>query len=184
MEFKGVKINIVAIVILIILISFFVGQHFYKVYNIDKPIKEEIAGVDGVKEVEMVNKDGKMDMILSLDPAIDFYHVYKEIEGIFADSKINDKGSIIIKNESNSDLDNVYYRLHYAIYEGIKTNKFVTMEENVAEIVEESEFTDYKLWIDNEAVYFQLNGDETSLYKKISYNKTITVHTEGGGSNG
>lgn len=184
MEFKGVKINIVAIVILIILISFFVGQHFYKVYNIDKPIKEKIAGVDGVKKVEMLNTDGKMNMILSFDPAIDFYHVYKEIEGIFTDSKIDDKGSIIIKNDSNSDLEDVYYRLHYSIYEGIKTNKFVDMKENVAGIVEQSDFTDYRLWIDNEAVYFQLNGDEVSLYKRVPYNKKIIVHTEGGGLSG
>ncbi len=184
MEFKGLKINIIFLVIIIVIIVFFIGQYLFKLYNIDKPVIEEIRAISGVKDVRLIDNNEKIDVLVTFEKGIDFFTVYKEIDEILT-TKINkQKGNLLIKNEDTGDLDKVYYDMHYAIYEGMSTNRFVEMEKKVKEIAVNHNINNYKLWIDSNAVFLQLESDGHTLYHRLPYNTTISVRTGGSESDG
>ncbi|MDI3547656.1 MAG: hypothetical protein PWR10_1308 [Halanaerobiales bacterium] len=184
MEFKGLRINIIILVIGIVLLSFFTGQHLLKIYNIDKPLKEELLAIDEINELRLVDNNGKTDIYVSFKPETNFYQVYKEIEDISSKQLGNKRGKIIIMNEPSRELEELYYKMHYAIYEGLTTNEFVKMEKNVSKIVKNYQLSDYKLWVDNQAVYLQLVNKEDSLYRRIPKNQVVSIRVEGDDVNG
>ncbi|NLM96694.1 MAG: hypothetical protein GX175_03620 [Halanaerobiaceae bacterium] len=179
MEYKGIKLYIVLIVMLTVISLFFVGKSLYRIYNIEKPIKEELLALNGVGYVDIVKKEGRVDIYLTLLPDQDFFAIYQEIEKTVKNKIGNNSGDIIILNNDKT-LEDVYHRIHFAIYEGIYTNKYLEMERNVKEIAANEGIKDYKLWVDNDAVYIQLNKNNKSFYKRIPNNK-MYISTRIGG---
>lgn len=184
MEFKGLKINIIFLVMIMVIIVFFAGQYLFKLYNIDKPVIEEIKAISGVDDIRLIDNNGKVDAMIVLGEDIDFFNVYKEIDEVLNKKLGNQKGRLLIKNENIGELDKVYYDMHYAIYEGMLTNRFVEMEKNIKEIAAQHEVTEYKLWVDSNAVFLQLEKDGYYLYHRFPYNRTISLKTEGSENNG
>lgn len=184
MNFKGIRLNIVIVIIALVIILFFSGQYLFKLYGVNRPIKEEIMAIDGVAGLDILNENNSTDILISFDDNINFHETYKKIRKITNDKLGNETGKIIIKNDNIEKLENVFYELHYAIYEGIATNKFVMMNENVKNITDKNNINDFKLWIDNDAVYLQLNNDNKSLYRRIPYSGINKNLNKGGGTSG
>lgn len=180
MEFKGIKLNIIIIVTLIVIALFFTGQYLYRIYNIDKPIIKEILALDAIKDVRIRDNNNKLDLLLTFYPDIDFFNSYQEINKIMEDKLGNKSGNIIIENIYDNELEDIYYKLHFAIYEGVNTNKFVNMEKNVGSVAKTYNLDNYKIWIDNHAIYVKLDKNNNSFYRRIPYNNTVTVNAEGG----
>ncbi len=185
MEFKGFKINIIILVIVLVIGLFFSAQYLFKVYNVDKPIKNEILALKGIKDVSIIDNSDQKDLLIDFHSGIDFYKSYQDVNQIMQDKLGSKSGNIIISknDQENEELDDIYYKLHYAIYQGINTGYFVEMEKNVETIVGMYELDSHKIWVDNNAIYIQLDNNNKSLYKRISYNNII-LDTEGGGSIG
>lgn len=184
MEIRGIKLNIVIVVSLIVLLLFFVGQNLLKLYNVDKPLNNELMALQDVSDVE-IKEDGNGFIInLTISPGSDFYNIYNEVEQI-TNKRLGKKLKEFKFKDDSAELQNEYYRLHYAIYEGIANKQFVTMESNIKELSKELNIDDYKLWVDSKAVYLQLNKANKNLYRRIPYiGQTLVVSAEGGGSSG
>ncbi|MFW6287170.1 MAG: hypothetical protein ACOC2J_00280 [bacterium] len=184
MEFKGFKLKIILVVVILVLGLFFSGQYLNEVYNVDKPIKDDILALEGIRDVSIIDNNDKVDLHIEFKPGIDFYTLYQTITNIMDDRLGERSGNVVIakNNQSNSNLDDIYYELHFAIYQGINTGRFVEMEENIKVIVDKSDLDNYKIWVDNQSVFIQLDRNDESIYKRISYNSQLNI--EGGGSIG
>lgn len=172
MEIKGLKFYIIIIVTIAIVGLFFTAQYLLDVYQIEKPLKNELASLEGVREIELIenNKSSELIVMVKFEPGIEFYNLYQEIERILEKILGSRSVNIIITNESISELAEVYYQVHFAIYEGINTGKFLEMKANIDGIVYAEELDNYRVWIDNEAVYLQLDKNNNSFYTRIAYN--------------
>ncbi|MFW6281827.1 MAG: hypothetical protein ACOC1O_03415 [bacterium] len=183
MEFKGLKINVIILVIMLVIVMFFFGQYIINIYNINKPLQDEINSIDGINSVQIEKEDNKTNAIVSFESNIHFYDTYREIEKIMDKRLGSNTGQIVINKVAESkDLKDIYYKLHFAIYEGINTSKFVQMSENVKLIAEKNKINNYKVWVDEKAVYLQLNKGENSLYRRIPNYRSITINSQEGGA--
>ncbi len=185
MEFKGFRINIIILVVVVVLALFFSGQYLFKIYNIDKPIKSEILALEEVNDVSIIDNNDKKDLLIDFHSGIDFYESYQKVHQIMQDKLGNKSGNILISenNQNSKELAEVYYKLHYAIYQGINTGYFLEMEKNIESIVGMYNIDSHKIWVDNNAIYMQLDNNDKSLYKRIVFNNNL-VNIEGGGSIG
>ena len=184
MEFKGLKINIIFLVIIAVILVFFAANHLINIYNVNRPLQDKLKSFTEIEDFLIIDVNGQIDLLITFQPAVDFYHLYQEIDKIAADNLGVKKGKIIIQNEGSNKLNQVYYQLQYALFEGLATSEFVDMEKNIREIVTVNNLADYKLWIDNQAVYLQLDDDDSSLYRRIPCNNRFTLSPAGGGSDG
>ena len=87
MEFRGIKLYIVIIVTLLIVGLFFAARYLLAVYRIDKPLRNELASLEGIKEIEIIENKKGTELQVSFLPGIDFYELYQEIEGIMENVK-------------------------------------------------------------------------------------------------
>lgn len=184
MEFKGLRINIILLAIIVVILVFFTVNHLLKIYNIERPLQDRLKSFTEIEDFLLINSNGKIDLQITFRPDIDFYHLYREINQIAAEHLGSKKGKIIVENTDSKQLDQVYYQLQYALFEGMATSQFVTMEKNISRIVKANQLADYKLWIDHQALFLQLDDGKSSLYQRIPYHKPLTLNQAGGGSNG
>jgi len=184
LEFRGYKINVIVLVIILVIVAFFSGKYLFNRYNIEKPLINELKEIEGVNDIHIIDNHNKKDIIIVFEKDINFFEVYQEAENVI-DSTLSDKlGRVIIKNEEINKMDDVYYDMHYAIYEGVYTKKFVEMEKNIGKIAGIHELDNFKLWINNKAIFLQLEKDGASCYHRFPYDSSISVKTEGGVVNG
>ncbi|MFW5981515.1 MAG: hypothetical protein ACOCRU_02950 [bacterium] len=181
MEFKGFKLNIIAIVIVLTLAVFFAGRYYYQVYNLERPLKDEVLAIEAVNDISLIERQGKIDFLVELNPGKDFYQTYQEIDLIMKEKLANNRGNILFENDNNEEFEEIYYLLQYALYEGVNNRNFVVMEERISDITLENDIENYKLWVDEEAVYLQLNDEHSSYYKRIPYQTVNIAELEGGG---
>ena len=168
-EIKGLKIYIVIFVTLLIVGLFFAAQYLLALYRIDKPLRDQLAALEGIKGLEIIENAKSTDIRLELEPGIDFYNLYQNVDGIMEKILGNKRGKIIITNNSIKELSASYLQMHYAIYEGINTGRFLEMKKNIDDIALSLELDNYQVWVDNEAVYLQLDKNNNSFYSRISY---------------
>lgn len=174
MEFRGIKLYIVIIVTLLIVGLFFAARYLLDVYRIEKPLKEQLASLEGIREIEIIENNKGKALLVSFMPGIDFYELYQKIEGKIEDVTSNSKADIIIVNDTGSELSESYYQLHFALYEGINTGRFLEMKKNIDDILSTEDLASYRVWVDEKAVYLQLDKDNDSFYCRIAYkNKGI-----------
>ncbi len=168
MEYRGIKVNYVIIIVIIALIIYFTGNFIINRYNIEKPLLSEIVDIEGIKNCQLEESNGITKLIITLNNSADLYQIYHEVNNKATEKLGNDKYTIKINNKENKNLQNVYFKAHYAIFEGIATKKFTAMNENIENIAQENNLMDYKLWIDNQNIYLKLADRETVLYRIIS----------------
>ncbi len=170
MEYRGIKINIVLLIIVIAMILYFTGNFIINKYNVEKPLIDEIIAIEGIEDIELTEKNDKTKLKIKLANNGDLYNVYKNVDNI-ASEKIGDGNyEIIVSNKESNKLQLIYFRLHYAIYEGIATKKFTVMNKNIKEIVEENNLQYYNLRIDSENVYLKLADNNSVFYHIIPRN--------------
>lgn len=170
MEFRGIKLYIVIIVTLLIVCLFFAARYLLAIYRIDKPLRNELASLEGIKEIEILENKKGTELQVSFLPGIDFYELYQEIEGIMENVKGEKNTDIIIINDSDNELREIYYQVHFALYEGISTGRFLEMKKNIDDILRREELDGYLVRVDRQAVYLQLDKDNHSFYYRIPYN--------------
>src|SRR5690554_8158600 len=118
---------------IIVIVAFFSGQYLFNLYNIEKPLINELKEIEGVNDIQIIDNNNNKDIVIVFENDILFFEVYQEIENVI-NSKLNEnQGRVIIKNTEMDKMNEVYYDMHYAIYEGVYTKRFVEMEKNIEE---------------------------------------------------
>ncbi|MFW5962612.1 MAG: hypothetical protein ACOCQR_03250 [bacterium] len=167
MDKKEFNFHIAFFVATLVIIFFFGTQYIINIFFIEKPIEQDIAKIKGVEEVSLENKKNQINIEMTLNPNLDLYNTYDKIEKI-AKEKVS-KENFIVKfvNKENQFLEDIYHEMHYAIYEGIYTKKFVIMQERLEEIVRKHKIDNLNLWVDDKRVLLQLDHNDKSYYKNI-----------------
>ena len=169
MSIKDININIVLVVILIVVIGFFAGKYLFNVYGVKQPLTTELNTINGVEKVELIENNDQTDIKVYLESKVDFQKTFMQISQISGKELGVEKGNIIVGSNNNTYLDQMFYKIHLAIYEGISTNRFTVMKNNIEKSLSNSDI-DYKLWVNNENVLLRLDGKGESLYRILSRN--------------
>ncbi|MFW5992463.1 MAG: hypothetical protein ACOCQN_04655 [Halanaerobiaceae bacterium] len=166
MEYKGINIITVFIIILLIISIFFAGKYIFTKLNFEQPLREEIAKLPGTEGIYLHNSSEQITIVLEVGNNINIYKYYNQILTIIDHNLKNQDFQIKLKTD-NSNLDDVYYQLQFLIYEGIATQRFTTMKDRFDNIAGEYDLSDYKLWVDESHIYIMLAVSGDSYYKVI-----------------
>ena len=167
MKIKGFHVGIIAAAALLSLVLFFVGQSLYQRHFVLNPILKELGAIKGVEGVQVLPAGEGKAFAFQLAAGADLARVYGEIEGKLRESFRKGTHTIILRDRRNKDLDVLYHRVHFAVYEAIARGNFVSLAEKVAEEARSSGVEDYRLTIDSKRVYLQFAQDGYYLYEVI-----------------
>ncbi|MFV9510654.1 hypothetical protein [Tepidibacillus sp. LV47] len=152
------------VVFIISLIVLFGGSFLYQDFRIEKPIKEAINEIKGVK-LQQIQLD-KEKVILTLDVSnIDnFVNTYHQIEERVV--PIIGKRELQLHFESNQDqaLLHAWNQAYFDVAQAIDKNEYSTIPTVVKKIKSQAHLDKVGYGMDEKSVYIDLHAGDKSLY--------------------
>ncbi|MFW5998564.1 MAG: hypothetical protein ACOC1O_02235 [bacterium] len=171
-NFRNFNYKFVIVIIVLVLFIFLGGKYLFQQYRVNQPLENQLLEYDKVKNVELIDNNNKTDVKIELKKSVNIYNAYQEIENISQNHLEDDFGKIILLDDRNSRLEEIYYELHYTLFEGIVTSRYTRMKTQFDEIIEKKGIEDYELRVDNENIYLKLVDNDNYLLKVISGNNS------------
>ncbi|NLB89142.1 MAG: hypothetical protein GX790_07965 [Syntrophomonadaceae bacterium] len=150
------------------------GFTLYKKLRVEEPLTKGLREIKAVSSVS-VTKDKVYVIEVKLDKVEDIQSVYQSlIKAIEGTLKENEYELVILDNE-NKVLKDLYKELQPVIYEGLANNGFVWLDETLAKTVK-GDVIIYDLFVDEENLYIQLFNGDYYMYKILPRPSAITAN--------
>lgn len=138
------------------------GFTLYKKLAVEGPLAEGLKEIKAVSSVS-IEKDKVYVIEVKLDQVEDLQSVYESLVTTIEDTLNENEYKLVIKDNGNQALKELYKKLQPLIYESLANNKFVWLDETLAKTVNDNVV--YKLFVDEENLYIQLIKDDSYMYK-------------------
>lgn len=163
---RGLRIPVIIGIMVIVIGLLFGGQWMYTKYFFEKPIGNVLDRVEGIENVDYNKEAGTLTVTLTQVPDLrdTFLHIE---EGLQSQGGFDGVRVRIIDNRSRF-LEDVYYEMHFSIFQSIFTGEFVSMQQNISTIAAEFGLDEAAVYVDSDNVYLQLHRGDEFLYEVIS----------------
>ncbi len=165
--FKNLKWTVI-IVSFLLLISIFYGFQFYQQkQTVEEPLFKLFYEVKEVKDAEIRHGPEYMTLILDMEYVNNLYFeeklIRKEVEEIIGKREYK----LEFKDNRNRELEQIYHKVHYSLFEAAAKGNFVQMSGEVEDIMNNYKVDDYCLVVGEENLYFQLQKGDYYMYEIV-----------------
>jgi hypothetical protein len=185
MKVKGVRLELVVVILIISLALFFGGQYYYTNYHLSNSLTESLLEIEGVEKVDVKKANKIKEVNLTLREVDNLKEVYYQSDKMLIDLLGEQEYKIKLNNFDNDRLTTAYSKLHLSIYESIMTGKFTELASQLNMLKNELDLTEAEVSVDENNIYLKLESDGNAFYKVIkrSYPNS-RVALQGGGIDG
>ncbi|MDK2815010.1 MAG: hypothetical protein PWP18_923 [Thermoanaerobacter sp.] len=162
--FKGIKWQIVLVTFVVVFGFLFASFQLYQNKILPDKISKDVSTVKFVKMVTISTDNNGYIMKVRLGEVENLMETYKEIE-----NKVNKypvKINILLIDNPNEKLNNVYYNSQFSIYEGIQKGDYMKMYDTIREVSSKNGVKAF-VYIDKQNIYLNLRDGSHYLYKII-----------------
>ncbi|MBT1279089.1 hypothetical protein VTU32_07500 [Thermoanaerobacter sp. CM-CNRG TB177] len=162
--FKGIKWQIVLVTFVVVFGFLFASFQLYQNKILPDKISKDVSTVKFVKMVTISTDSNGYIMKVRLGEVENLMETYKEIE-----NKVNKypvKINILLIDNPNEKLNNVYYNSQFSIYEGIQKGDYMKMYDTIREVSSKNGVKAF-VYIDKQNIYLNLRDGSHYLYKII-----------------
>lgn len=177
MKVWGYKVHIILITCVVIIAVGFGANKFVYGRHVTETLERDFAALPGVVAAQLHDRDQKTVVSLRVENVADFPSLYKQASEMANARLGRDAADVLIDDDRNDDLKAAYERIHLALYEGAATGGFIRMEQHVREVLHDdstrsdpeadASAIEYKISVDDDAVYIELVGRGGQLYERI-----------------
>lgn len=158
--FKGIRLKIVVLVLIISLLVIFGGQYILKFLYLEKQFKEKVLSIRGIEDLRIENLNKTQKIYLTLDSDVDLKEAYNQVSEL-SHKMLKQSFSLQIENVNISQqMEEIYDQMHLAIYEGIACGKFTQMAAQIREIADISEVEKLDIKVDSQNIYLKIVKDK------------------------
>ncbi|SJZ31269.1 hypothetical protein [Selenihalanaerobacter shriftii] len=184
MKIKGIRIELVAIVLIIALGLFFGGQYYYNNYRLENSLTNSLMQIEGIEKVEIKNVNEIKEVKLTLTNVKMLKEIYQKADRRLIDKFGSKNYTIKLNNSPNQKLMTAYQRVHLSVYESIITGEFTKMDARLKKIKEDLDIHKAEVSVDEENIYLELEDKNANFYKVISREHGMNRFAfQGGGAN-
>ena len=173
MSYKEMRITIVLVAIIVVLALLFGGQMVYKRYNIEQPLFKVYSKTKAVQDADIINRNGRVKIVLSLGPTTNFQKTYLELmektTGILGERSFELK----IKDNRNQDLESLLVDAEPVIYEAVSKGSYTWMKQEVLKAAEKVG-AEARVFVDGDRIYLSFAKGRHYLYEVIQRSQDVT----------
>lgn len=173
---------IIAVFVFVVTLGVGARSLYYEMRVVD-PVASIAHDVPGVHSVEVTaGRGGLKDVVVKLDDEIRLEEVYLEVERRAAERLGASFGRIVLRDRRTPELAEGFYRIHYALQEGITTGRFSEMAEKVEEALSDAGLVEHRIFVGERHLFVQLHAPSGHyLYEALPrvYSQAMAVG-EGG----
>lgn len=126
---------------------------------------KKIKQIPGVVDAVVKKSDGEYMVIVKAGKVSHFNIMYESVQEVIK-SRYKKYNIKVIDNRDDY-LSDVYYRIHFAIYEAAANNDFVSMKLTIDKVLANIDLDSYKIFVDDNNVYVQLIKGNKYLYEVV-----------------
>ncbi len=165
--FKNMKWTVIIVAFLLFLSVFYGFQFYQQKQTVDEPLFKLFYEIKEVKDAEIRHGPEYMTLILDMEYVNNLHSeenkIRKEVEEV-----LGKKGyRLEFKDNRNQELEHIYYKVHYSLYEAAAEGNFIQMSGEVEDIMNHFKVDDYRLVVGKENIYFQVQKGEYYLYEIV-----------------
>lgn len=164
---KGLRIGVIALVFVLASLLIFGGQQLRYRYDVFEPMQTAFTHIDGVKTVKFDKNSGHVDIVVTLGKVDNLEKTVSEIEGLGKYYLKDNLGNISIVDSRDAYLDEVYYRMHFSIEEGIATGHFRQMADDLQGVAKASRLERFRVYVGSDRVYVVMARGGRYLYEVV-----------------
>lgn len=185
MKFKGIRLELAAVVLIISLVVFFGGNYYIQNYRTETLLKEDLSSIAEVENVEITNLDEKKQVSIAFNQVGNLQSLYQKVDSLLSDSLGSGNYIIKLENSDNKKLMTAYQEIHLSVYEAIITGRFTDLGSKIDELENRLELEAAEVSVDENNIYLKLSASGDEFYKVIkrSY-PTGEMTLQGGESSG
>lgn len=143
------------------------GWALFRERTVDEPLQRAYQSFNYVKECRIVRKQDGVNVRLVLAPVDDLRRAYLELEKKGKEVLGRTPFTVEIGDDRTQELNEVYYRAHFVIQEGIATGRFLAMDETLEKMPKPG-VARWRVFVDERRVYVQFHDDKGhSLYEIV-----------------
>lgn len=167
MQIKGIRVYVVIAAVFVTLAVLLAVQFMYQKYNVEQPLFKLYSQTKLVKKVPTIEQKGTtVNVILDVAKTDNLRQAYRDLsdytEQIIGDTKF----TIVLKDNRNAALEDVFYQSQFVIYEALVKGDFTKMADVVQQNAVKAGATS-KVFIDNDYVYVEILKGSNYLYEII-----------------
>ncbi|QGT99643.1 hypothetical protein SYNTR_1050 [Candidatus Syntrophocurvum alkaliphilum] len=164
------RIIIALISLVVVLGLLFGGYNLYNTIGVHNPVKGELSEIPEIQDVKIEKVDRKDVFKIQLGKTTNLKKVYTDTTKVLNSKYDPENYELIILDNSNNELEKAYDNLHLAIYEAIANNQFLWLDK---QLEEKQKNYDYKLFVDEENLYLQLEQENYYIYKVLDRSTAV-----------
>ncbi|MBM7624813.1 hypothetical protein [Sporohalobacter salinus] len=185
MKFKGIRLEFVAVALVISLVAFFGVNYYMENYRTETLLNEDLSSFTEVEKIEITNLDKKKEISISLNQVDNLQKLYQKINSLLSSSLGSGNYIIKLENSDNKKLMTAYQKIHLSVYESIITGRFTDLGTKLNELEDRLELESAEVSVDENNIYLKLSDSEDEFYKVIKRSYPAEeVALQGGEGNG
>lgn len=165
MRMGELRIPVVLLSFGVALGAFYGVQRLLYREQVAQPLEEAFRAVAGVQAVQVTNGPRGVRIAVELGPVEDFQATYGELERVATETAGTNWQLEVL--DRRGPLDELYYRWHFVIQQGIATGRFENMIQELDRRAAQAGVDRYRVHVGPEAVYVQIHAGEHYLYERV-----------------
>lgn len=182
MQFKGYRLEIVIITVIVALLFFFGAQDLYTRFRVEDPVREDLIKVEGVKDIRLVEEDEGIYIQVKFSMAEDFLKSYNLVSSIAKEKLGREYRGIILDIQKPDELKTAIHRLQFPLYHTLLTGDVKGLSKDLQEIKSSLQLDVLNVQLDPKGIFIQIRDGEEEYYQVIPWLKSDKL-AGGGGDN-
>ena len=167
MRRKGFRWELIALSAVLTLAVLSLAYYSYENMGVKRPLERALMLVTDVSAVQMRTEGGREVIEVTLSKVADLATTYSRIHTLVSDRMGPGTFVLELKDLRDESLDMMYHAVHYYLEEASVRGNFGTMIEACKPILEEAGAVGYKITVDQDRIYVQIDSAEGYLYQVL-----------------
>ncbi|MGE5578604.1 MAG: hypothetical protein ACM3WU_01050 [Bacillota bacterium] len=175
---RGFRWEVIALSAVLTLAVLSLAYYSYESMGVKKPLERALLADPDVSDVR-IHKDGGLEVVeVTLSRVADLSVAYTRLHAVISDKVAEGAFTLKVKDQRDEALQEVYSAIHYYLEEASVRGNFGAMIEACEPILDSSGATGYKITVDQERIYVQIESGDRYLYRVLD-NRSLDL--AGGG---
>jgi len=166
LTFKGYRIPIIVVAAAAAFVVLVTAHAALQRSTVDRPLAESFDSLGCVESFEIADEGEGATLAVRLEDVNDLRQAYLDVREA-ASKYIDGQCRLEVLDRRSEALEDAFYSVHYAVYEGAETGRYSWMAGEVRRILDGAGVDRYRVRVDDENVYVQLHAGDAYLYEVI-----------------
>jgi hypothetical protein len=166
-----------AVLVIVLLISFS-SYYLYKRFGVDAPLEKKVNALEGVESSKATSFNKGYEIEIKMEKVGNLQEAYNSIDRAVKDSLPQKEYALHLADKPDQSLQDFMQHMQPAIFESLAANRFIWLDEELCRRTQEAGLQ-YKLFVDQEHLYLQVEDGDYYVYQIIDREKSPTAQVIG-----